>query len=225
MDRKRQATKRPRSSTPNSERKNKKKKSKRSEKQAEGSKEGTTHAKTATTDGDMMAQMLSTFSNIEQSRFQAFQRASFNQTCIEEFIGSCLGQPLEELCGDQQAAEISMVVSIAAKIYAQRLLSEAVQHKSNGSDTVTVANILQAFQDRQRRGVDPGFFMQPPSESSTYNWNADCTSRQHYDQRRLVVEQLQEEADERDKKAASTESTPNKEDTEADDKMEVEASK
>ena len=124
MDRKRQATKRPRSSTPNSERKNKKKK-KRSEKQQPtegGSTEGST---AATTDGDMMAQMLSTFSNIEQSRFQAFQRVSFNQTCIEEYIGSCLGQPLEELCGDQQAAEISMVVSIAAKIYAQRLLSEA----------------------------------------------------------------------------------------------------
>lgn len=46
--------------------------------------------RTATADGQMMAQMLSTFSKLEQSRFEAFQRSSLDAASVQDFVAACL---------------------------------------------------------------------------------------------------------------------------------------
>ena len=89
-----------------------------------------------------MAQMLTTFSSLEQSRFQAYKRATFAADTVEQWVAACLQdryqdttstststtypRPLEDLVAPGQAQDIGLVVAIAAKIYAQRLVAEAV---------------------------------------------------------------------------------------------------
>ncbi|KAL7577612.1 hypothetical protein ACA910_015132 [Epithemia clementina (nom. ined.)] len=91
---------------------------------------------TATTDGQMMAQMLSTFSKLEQSRFEAFQRVSFPVDAIGDWVAACLSdrlhllptiRPLEDLVAVGHAGEIRTVVAVLAKIYAQRLVQTAAR--------------------------------------------------------------------------------------------------
>jgi hypothetical protein len=91
----------------------------------------------------MMAQMLSTFSSLEQSRFQAYKRSCFAANAIEAWVAACLEdrygggvsdppRPLPDLVATGQAQEIGLVVAMAAKIYAQRLVAEAVAMQEKG---------------------------------------------------------------------------------------------
>merc|ERR1712161_115599 len=45
---------------------------------------------TATAEGQTMAQVLSTFSKLEQSRFEAFRKASFPRDAISKYVAHCL---------------------------------------------------------------------------------------------------------------------------------------
>lgn len=94
-----------------------------------------------------MAQMLATMGTMEQSRFQAFKRSCFSATAVQDWIAACLQdrfydsscnsttsssgenqskRPLADLVATGQATEIGLVVATAAKIYAQRLIGDAI---------------------------------------------------------------------------------------------------
>lgn len=114
---------------------------------------------TATADGQMMAQMLSTFTKLEQSRFEAFKRVTFDQARVQEWIAACLmdrrgggtggmqqmdtvangslnhqRRSLSDLVMPGQASEIGLVVSCLAKIYAQRLVAAAFEYKEKSDE-------------------------------------------------------------------------------------------
>jgi hypothetical protein len=46
--------------------------------------------RTATAEGQIMAQVMSTFSRLEQSRFEAFRRATFPRDAIAKYVAHCL---------------------------------------------------------------------------------------------------------------------------------------
>jgi hypothetical protein len=50
----------------------------------------TTKNRTATAEGQIMAQVISTFSRLEQSRFEAFRRATFPRDAIAKYVAHCL---------------------------------------------------------------------------------------------------------------------------------------
>lgn len=273
----------------------------------------------------MMAQMLSTFSNIEQSRFQAYRRVTFRSDAIEDWVASCLqhrydtatsnaimsstnntaaevatsvrcnpyynnillnaqsGQhqlqqqegpyttqpafnstndrrkmkmnrtyrrPLSDLVAPGQHADIGLVVTIAAKIYAQRLVKAALAYQkdeqqkqqnrkqqeddasksstqqppndsnintgssSNGNSNTNNASTnnsiptnpaaLQALSiwkvvvERQKRGIDPGFFLHSSADDNVgYNNISASASEQssYHEQKRLAALAAQEEYD------------------------------
>ena len=70
-----------------------------------------------------MAQVLSTFSRLEQSRFEAFRRSTFAGDAISKYVAQLLIQRkhpenvgsrkpiLSELCAPNQSEEITIVVS------------------------------------------------------------------------------------------------------------------
>lgn len=226
----------------------------------------------------MMAQMLSTFSTLEQSRFQAYKRSCFAADAIEAWVAACLqdrygsvcggapGAPLQrplcDLVAPGQAQEIGLVVAIAAKIYAQRLVAEAVtiqeQEKqeqirrqvtqpahsvaeggggSSRPDLTTSARnvggepgtalqctaVWKAIQERRRRGVDPGFFLQPAEDR--WNWAAQTATLPHYEVRRLAAMAAEEEYDQRRRREAKNTEPACGDDVEGevlDDGMDVE---
>ena len=148
-----------------------------------------------------MAQMLSTFSKQEESRFEAFQRSSFQADAVEEFVAACIchrrrvipprgsggasagalamssvpqnqqrpspssstskrrlgrlerqGPRLQDLVsapGPAVAQDVVIVVSTLAKIYAQRLVSAAVQVSN-------ARHARQQAQQQQQGGGDGG---------------------------------------------------------------------
>ena len=119
--------------------------------------------RTATADGQYMAKILSTFSKMEQSRFEAFKRVSFPCNAISRYVAHCLAerqQPLrqahessnpnptkvlagptgppqlQDLVVPGHDEEITTVVATLAKAYAQRLCAAAkAQQKQGGSTT------------------------------------------------------------------------------------------
>ena len=133
-------------------------------------------------------------------------------------------RPLKDLVAPGQAQEIGLVVAIAAKIYAQRLVAEAVaiQEKekqqqaqreegvgpssinttqarnSTDSGALQCTAVWKAVQQRRRRGVDPGFFLQPAEDR--FNWAAGVATTQHYDMRRLAAMAAEEEYDQQREK-------------------------
>ena len=171
-----------------------------------------------------MAQVLTTFSSLEQSRFQAFKRSAFHADAVEEWVAACLQdrygdngngsirnsnyysttasegtirRKLDDLVAPGQAQDIGLVVAMAAKIYAQRLVAEAVslheqERSSTNNNNITAATplpptaVYRAVRERRRRGVDPGFFLQPAT--NCFNWAAATAS---YDVRRLAAEHAQ----------------------------------
>lgn len=170
-----------------------------------------------------MAQVLTTFSSLEQSRFRAFKRSAFNADAVEAWVAACLqdryseiwsnasttqttSRKLEDLVAPNQAQDIGLVVALAAKIYCQRLISEAValQQKERSSTIIVKSNtaattattplpptaVYRAVQARRQRGVDPGFFMQPATDC--FNWETATAS---FDVRRLAAEHAQSEYD------------------------------
>ena len=164
------------------------------------SKHTTTHNRTATADGQMMAQMLSTFTSTELSRFEAYQRASFSAIAVQDWLAACLmhrllppndhtstitsssssstatttkqQRPLSDLVVPGSHEDIGVVVATAAKIYAQRLVTAAVQLQQQQQQQhnhqqhqlhqmpLTPQHVWQAYQERQQAGLDPGFYLQ-----------------------------------------------------------------
>jgi hypothetical protein len=139
-----------------------------------------------------MAQACSTFSRIEQSRFESFRRAAFPADAVSKYVAQCLidehyGETattisttrrppiLSELVAPGHAEEICLVVSTLAKAYAQRLVTAArslaaaasVSNNNNNDDeAIEPKHIMKAFQQRQGRGQDPGFFFMQPSAAA-----------------------------------------------------------
>lgn len=115
-------------------------------------------SRTATADGQYMAKILSTFSKIEQSRFEAFKRVAFPTDTISDYVAHCLAERqqhqrpepnyhhskslfasssgdggkaaprLQDLVVPGQEEEITTVVATLAKVYAQRLCAAAKAH-------------------------------------------------------------------------------------------------
>ena len=149
-----------------------------------------------------MSQVLSTFSRLEQSRFEAFRRAAFPSDAISKYVAQCLidehgengrrAPVLSELCAPGQAEEICIVVSTLAKAYAQRLVT-AARRLSKGThqqEPIEPDQILQAFYDRQSKGLDPGFFLQAaPSTTRT------VLKDESYQRKRLAALKAQEDYD------------------------------
>lgn len=238
-----------------------------------------------------MAQVLSTFSRLEQSRFEAFRRAVFPRDAIARYVAHCLieeqhqplsrgvsaaassmskpnsSQPdvkrprrepiLSEVVAPGQAEDIAIVVSTLAKAYAQRLVTAARRHAANRTSAAAAApsetpdaastlfatptkvneygvvsagksprkriantgatattrttsapsailpeDLLAAFQERQAQGLDPGFFLQPSSQT-IHNYSVHGSSSSNnsngsnliYQQKRLAALHAQEQYD------------------------------
>lgn len=130
----------------------KKKKSKPHAKKSDGGEESNPLESTATADGQYMAKILSTFSKMEQSRFEAFKRVSFPFNAISQYVAHCLAEQQQTrrqqhvasnpnprkmfLAADAtpqmhdfvvpgQEEEVATVVATLAKAYAQRLCAAA----------------------------------------------------------------------------------------------------
>ena len=151
-----------------------------------------------------MSQVMSTFNRLEQSRFEAFRRAGFPADAISKFVAHCLidehGQSgrrapvLSELCAPGQAEEICIVVSTLAKAYAQRLVTAArrLPTTTSSNEPITPDQIMAAFRDRQTKGLDPGFFLQGASSSTT---NRTVLQNESYQRKRLAALKAQEDYD------------------------------
>jgi hypothetical protein len=143
-----------------------------------------------------MAQVLSTFNRLEQSRFEAFRRSTFSANAISKYVAHCLierhpgdldQQPiLSHLCAPGEANEITMIVSALSKIYAQRLVHDARQF-AQPNQPVQPQHILKAFEERRAQGLDPGLFLQP-AQSSTVIVSEDDS----FDRRRMAALRLQD---------------------------------
>ena len=180
-----------------------------------------------------MAQMLSTFSHVEQSRFEAFQRSRFSPAVVEEWVGAVLSQrygldenrALSDLVLPNQASDIVMVVGVLAKIYAQRLVWEAIRiRQESAADEDTADNnrgsintplqaeyVMEAWRQRRQEGQDPGFFLQP-HDTSFRDGDDDV-----HDARRLAALAAQEEYEKEFPETKETDSTTG----ESQDAMEV----
>jgi hypothetical protein len=149
-----------------------------------------------------MAQVLSTFSRLEQSRFEAFRRATFCGDAIAKYVAHCLIEQhpdakgrapvLSEVCAEGQAEEITVVVSTLAKAYAQRLVTAArrLVDGTNNHQPIEPQHIIKAYEDRRAQGLDPGFFLQPAESSATL-----VLKHESHDKRRLAALHAQEEYD------------------------------
>jgi hypothetical protein len=147
----------------------------------------------------MMSQMLSTFSSIEQSRFEAYKRAKLNHPAVEYWVAACLshhmslegpGRRLSDLVTPGSHREITMVVATAAKIYAQRLVAAALKTERPGAP-LSPETLWKVLQERRRNGTDPGFYLQ---KNESIQLNAPH-SRKTYEQRRLAGLAAQEAYD------------------------------
>jgi hypothetical protein len=279
-----------------------------------------------------MSQMLSTFSTIEQSRFEAFRRVVFPANAIENWIACCLQyrydtavinatsttlfshsnnnnnnnntstaptpppaatflrnnpfynnmiltvtskqqqnqhkkhttihplqssgsksllsssssrssfvynkRPLSDLVAPGNHTDIGLIVSVAAKIYAQRLVKAALlyqkkefelqhqqqqqeeqdqqqnqptnsqlplQNQNNNNQhqhqqPLSVMSVWKTVQDRQQRGIDPGFFLQGTIDNnnilSINNISATACGQESYNQqKRIATLAIQDEYD------------------------------
>ncbi|GKY98154.1 hypothetical protein MPSEU_000773200 [Mayamaea pseudoterrestris] len=156
---------------------------------------GSSGASTTTTaEGQRMTRILSTLTPLEHSRYNAYQESVLSATAVEQYVAACLSERLQangastplqlaDLVVPGQDQDIVMVVATLAKIYAQRLVTAAVQLRaertvsaatSEGQGAASMVDnnnnhrsaplqprdILHALEDRQRQGLDPGFFLQ-----------------------------------------------------------------
>ena len=148
-----------------------------------------------------MSEVLSTFSRLEQSRFEAFRRATFCGNTISRYVAHCLIKQhsslgdrrpvLSEVCAEGQAEEITIVVSTLAKAYAQRLVTAARRlGKRNYQGPVQPTEILKAYEKRRLLGLDPGFFLQSGDVGAT-----GVLKDESYDRRRLAVLHAQDKYD------------------------------
>lgn len=167
-----------------------------------------------------MAQVCSTFSRIEQSRFEAFRRAAFPSDAISTYVAQCLidehgetnrAPVLSELVAPGQSEEICIVVSTLAKAYAQRLVTTARLLAGSPSERIQPEDVMKAFQQRKDEGKDPGFFMQAAAGTSILKQDV-------YQRKRLAAMQAQEE---HDKLYPATASSKSEAANDKDDPMDV----
>lgn len=158
--------------------------------------------RTTTAEGQILAQVCSTFSRGEQARFEAFRRSAFPADAISKYVAHCLIEEhggdmgesrrriprLSELCANGQAEEIAIVVSTLAKSYAQRLVTAARQLCDNPEQPIQPEQILEALHARQAKGLDPGFFLQPATSNIRL-------MDESFPRKRLAALQAQEEFD------------------------------
>jgi hypothetical protein len=189
-----------------------------------------------------MAQVLSTFSRVEQSRFEAFRRSTFASDSIRNYVAHCLvahqdpsaldpkkPPELAHLCAPGQAEDITIIVSTVAKVYAQRLVTAARAMIPDNNTPIQPSHILAALRDRQAKGLDPGFFLpsQPPlagastwvARSNTYDkeeFSTQCLAAQYY-QQKFEETQAKEREKEESKDGSKEEGD--------DDKMEISPAK
>jgi len=142
----------------------------------------------------MMAKLISTFTKMEQSRFEAFQRCALDTSTVQDWVATCLcdrhglllepsdnyqssskqhvtHRSLSDWVGaEQQAQEIGMVVTTLAKIYAQRLVKTASTLASRSTigdqKPLQPMDIWRAWEQRCQEGLDPGFFLQSSTDES-----------------------------------------------------------
>jgi hypothetical protein len=171
----------------------------------------------------MMAQMLSTFSKLEQSRFEAFRRATVPADAIQEWLAACLAdrysvsppaadsaeksRTLADLVQPGQADPISMVVATLAKVYAQRLVSAAQSlaledsNNSSNNEGVTADEQQNPLQPRhlwrawehRKRQGLDPGFFLQANEG--LQWSSGGQTAQVHDCRRLAALAAQEEYD------------------------------
>eukprot|EP00980_Cylindrotheca_fusiformis_P012544 scaffold3079_cov119-Cylindrotheca_fusiformis.AAC.20 len=156
---------------------------------------------TATPQGQIMAQVLSTFNRLEQSRFEAFRRSTFSTDAVSKYVAHCLIdrnqydadlQPiLSHVCAPGQANEIAMIVSALSKIYAQRLVHDSRQF-AEPNQPVQPSHMLRAFEERRARGLDPGLFLQPARAATVV-----VSGNDSFNQRRMAALRLQEKYDDK----------------------------
>lgn len=147
--------------------------------------------------GQIMAQFLSTFNRLEQSRFEAFRRSTFSSDAISKYVAQVLIEGLDDgierepvlshLCSVGQASEITMVVSTLAKAYAQRLMHEA-RSFAETKEAVLPRHILLAVAERSIQGTEHDFFLQNATSSSSGSSLCDKS----YSAERLAAIRLQE---------------------------------
>ena len=122
-----------------------------------------------------MAQMIATFSHFEQSRFSAFTRASLSPEVVQDWISTVVRHRCNTSANvllDQD--DIGLVVSMAAKSYAQRLLTAAAATTDGSSDTdaaaITFDTVLAAAERMPPRFYAQGTTMSPVSSSTSSEW-------------------------------------------------------
>jgi len=121
----------------------------------------------------MMSQMLSTFSSVEQGRFASFTNARVSLEMSD------LPIPLEDYTAtSRQAHDILLIVRMATRTAAQRLVSAALRD-STGTE-LQPHNLYRAWQE-----FSPNFYLssQPPA----YAVDEDSA-----EQERLAAEHMQE---------------------------------
>lgn len=154
----------------------------------------------------MMAQMLSTFSNVEQARFAAYTRSKLPTRAVEDLITAILrdrlGQPdatLAEMVSTDQANDICWTVAMAAKIFAQRLVSDALKKYPDDAPGPSLESVSRVAQDRKD---DLGLFLQH-HEGSRLHWSGTGTAVSAHQLARLAAEQAQEDYDAEQARLAS----------------------
>ncbi|CAJ1928000.1 unnamed protein product [Cylindrotheca closterium] len=147
--------------------------------------------------GQIMAQFLSTFNRLEQSRFEAFRRSTFSSDAISKYVAQILIEGLNDgiernpvlshLCSVGQASEITMVVSTLAKAYAQRLMQDS-RSFAGIKEVVLPRYMLLAMDERNSQGTEIDFFLQNAATSSS----GSSLCNRNYSSRRLAAIRLQE---------------------------------
>jgi hypothetical protein len=93
----------------------------------------------------MMAQMLLTFSHVEQARFAAYTRSKLPTRAVQDWITALLrvklhrpgAVSLTDLVATDQANDIVWTIAMAAKIFTQRLVADAIKWSNTMSSTTT----------------------------------------------------------------------------------------
>jgi hypothetical protein len=191
-----------------------------------------------------MSQMLATMGTLEQSRFQAFKRSCFAADAVQAWVAACLNDrysrvrcsgstsshaepqaKLADLVAVGQAAEIGLVVATAAKVYAQRLIADAIayqraqqRHQSNrhaaSPDPImnrTTGNNSSSSSHQKTSGWPSCVAIWTAVQArrrrgvdpgffmhpanEQLHWSAKVTTLQHYDLRRHAALAAEEEFD------------------------------
>lgn len=143
--------------------------------------------------------MISTFTKDEQARFEAYIRGTLPGDAIREWVATHLNQRFN--CGNvplsqwvDSASSVSLVVAAVAKVYAQRLVADAVHNKKDGSTTLSVQDLKDAYARRVKQGLDPGLLFAAPQAL------AGLPAPHEHETLRLAALAAQEAYDEQEKK-------------------------